>query len=337
MQQQTAAGWYADPWQQATFRWWDGFQWTRHVNTAAPEPEEPAQAEPDEPGFFGRAVSGIRARREENRRQADERRARSAAHRRPASSSWLQMPSLMPAFEQGQLFDVVGESHYQPALLHAAIRKTIDGPMRPLVTAQLVAEPTNVHDPHAVQVLVEGDCVGYIPRDSTGPFRQMLGRFESAGTPATARAWITGGWHRAFGDEGHFGMKLDLDQDLRPMTEATPFLPGGRTVTVVGEEHCQDYLAPLLSAPSLVATLELSDGDPLRPKVTGECLIVKVDSTQVGGLTPAMCERHMPLVRAVAAAGMPATCHAAVERGKKKLEVSLWLQHPDKVLEGSGG
>lgn len=244
------------------------------------------------------------------------------------------MPALMPAFEQGQCFDVVGESNYQPALLHAAKDKTVDGALRPVVTAQLLAEPTNPYDPDAVQVLVEGACVGYIPRDSTGPFRQMLRGFEASGTPATARAWITGGWRRAFGDEGTFGMKLDLDPDLQPMTAGTPFLPGGRSVTVVGEEQCQDYLATLMSEPTLVATLEVSVGDPFRQKITGECLIVKVDDIQVGGLTPAMSERHMPLVQGVAAAGLPPTCHAAVERGKKKLEVSLWLQHPDKVLEG---
>jgi hypothetical protein len=26
------AGWYADPWRVATFRWWDGIQWTHHVH-----------------------------------------------------------------------------------------------------------------------------------------------------------------------------------------------------------------------------------------------------------------------------------------------------------------
>jgi hypothetical protein len=28
---QTAAGWYADPWQQARLRWWDGSAWTGNV------------------------------------------------------------------------------------------------------------------------------------------------------------------------------------------------------------------------------------------------------------------------------------------------------------------
>jgi hypothetical protein len=27
----TPAGWYADPWQQATYRWWDGMSWTSHT------------------------------------------------------------------------------------------------------------------------------------------------------------------------------------------------------------------------------------------------------------------------------------------------------------------
>jgi hypothetical protein len=31
---QAAAGWYADPWQQAELRWFDGTAWTGHTHTA---------------------------------------------------------------------------------------------------------------------------------------------------------------------------------------------------------------------------------------------------------------------------------------------------------------
>ena len=37
------AGWYADPWQQAALRWWDGIQWTGAVHgPPAPPPQAPA-------------------------------------------------------------------------------------------------------------------------------------------------------------------------------------------------------------------------------------------------------------------------------------------------------
>lgn len=34
-----AAGWYPDPWQHAPFRWWDGVQWTGHLQQ--PQPQQP--------------------------------------------------------------------------------------------------------------------------------------------------------------------------------------------------------------------------------------------------------------------------------------------------------
>lgn len=33
------AGWYPDPWQHATHRWWDGAAWTGHLATSAPQVE----------------------------------------------------------------------------------------------------------------------------------------------------------------------------------------------------------------------------------------------------------------------------------------------------------
>ena len=32
----TPPGWYADPLQAGTFRWWDGWQWTAHTSLGAP-------------------------------------------------------------------------------------------------------------------------------------------------------------------------------------------------------------------------------------------------------------------------------------------------------------
>ena len=45
-----APGWYADPWNPAGFRWWDGTNWTPHVSAAAAvAPTQPPLV--DEPGL----------------------------------------------------------------------------------------------------------------------------------------------------------------------------------------------------------------------------------------------------------------------------------------------
>jgi hypothetical protein len=57
------AGWYPDPWGQATRRWHDGSEWTGHVDGAAPAPEPAVAAEPApiaaNPRVSGKAIAAI--------------------------------------------------------------------------------------------------------------------------------------------------------------------------------------------------------------------------------------------------------------------------------------
>lgn len=69
------AGWYPDPWQQALTRWWDGAQWTGHVQTPGPgaERQPPARWQaPPAPAqrswlddVTGKAAGWLRDRRDE--------------------------------------------------------------------------------------------------------------------------------------------------------------------------------------------------------------------------------------------------------------------------------
>jgi len=53
------AGWYFDPWQRATYRWWDGQAWSWQVHTPAPTPA-PAPTLPIAAGLWGLlAISAI--------------------------------------------------------------------------------------------------------------------------------------------------------------------------------------------------------------------------------------------------------------------------------------
>lgn len=350
MQQQAAAGWYADPWQQANLRWWDGYQWTPHAYTPQPEPApcaEPEAPAHSDPGFFRRTTAGIRDRREaaraaeearlaSERAAIEERRQKLLHHQRPISGTWLQYPTVHPAgWNQGTWEEVVGESHYQEALELAAQGRCEDGPIQCLVIAQLVAEPENPHDPNAIQVRVDGECVGYIPRDETYRFHPWLRVFaEEIGEVATCRAWLKGGWKRGKA-LGTFGIDLDIGYDLdggvTVFSLDEGFLPNGYTVSVVGEEHSQDALADIGVGSTIVVELVESDDDPFRPKAKGPLVLVMASGEQLGALTPRMSERYLPLLRDVVAAGYPCTCAAYVEEGPKKLEVKVGAVSPAKI------
>lgn len=107
----------------------------------------------------------------------------------------------------------VGESHYQRALARAAGGRTEDG-VEVEVTATLVFEDSNRHDPNAVYVEVGGRKVGYLSREDAVEFRQQVKKLNiPRHVPLRCRALIVGGWSRDGGrDRGHFGIRLDFGE-----------------------------------------------------------------------------------------------------------------------------
>ncbi|WP_397448123.1 HIRAN domain-containing protein [Pseudomonas sp. NA-150] len=102
-------------------------------------------------------------------------------------------------------FDVVGESHYQPAL-----RKLRNG--RHMATdndfvADIVAEPDNPFDQNACAVYIEGSKVGYLPRSAAADFFQQITDMGVTGIwRFQTKAKLTGGW----GDRPMVGVLLGL-------------------------------------------------------------------------------------------------------------------------------
>lgn len=84
---------------------------------------------------------------------------------------------------------VVGESHYQAALL--AITGSSPGVEVAFdCIAELLPEPANPHDPHAVMVRIEGKCVGYLSRHNAQKFGPRLKEMVDAGQPTICNAYI---------------------------------------------------------------------------------------------------------------------------------------------------
>lgn len=116
--------------------------------------------------------------------------------------------------------DVVGESHYQPALSEICGGRTREGHDFRTV-AVLRPEPSNPHDPNAVRIEIACRPVGHLSRADAV---RHLSELDAAGLartqPVSCGARIVGGWEeRERGrvvDRGSFGVRLDLVYPLVP-------------------------------------------------------------------------------------------------------------------------
>src|SRR3954453_17432574 len=123
---------------------------------------------------------------------------------------WSSPPATALKIEgDGQFgFQVVGESHYQQELERLAGGKSEESCER-YCDAWLVPEPDNPHDPSAVCVQIQGVKVGYLASQLAGKYRDHLAPGKGNGR-AKCAAVIVCGWCREGGDEGSFGVKLDM-------------------------------------------------------------------------------------------------------------------------------
>lgn len=102
--------------------------------------------------------------------------------------------------------EVVGESRYQRALTRIAGGKRSESQLI-RTNAEVRREPDNVHDRNAVQVLIAGEVVGYLPREEAADYAATLDQLPDGGCPCDAE--IRGGWQSG-GSEGHFGVVVWL-------------------------------------------------------------------------------------------------------------------------------
>jgi hypothetical protein len=89
--------------------------------------------------------------------------------------------------------EVVGESHYQSAIVRASRQARRVGERR-IIRVRVEREPTNPHDPQAVRIVSNhGETLGYLPRESASSYQKALMEFEKAGLAVTCAASLYGG------------------------------------------------------------------------------------------------------------------------------------------------
>lgn len=106
-------------------------------------------------------------------------------------------------------WDVVGESNYQAALHKICGGKRSEG-VEFETRAMLVFEHDNPKNPNAVAVYIDGLQVGYLPDEDADSFRDAVNAADLRSRFYSVAAMIVGGWDRGGGNEGMFGVKLDL-------------------------------------------------------------------------------------------------------------------------------
>ncbi len=102
---------------------------------------------------------------------------------------------------------VVGESHYQEALKRIS-GAPATGEHGYECVALLVLEPDNPHDPKAVMVQVDGECVGYLSRHNAQRFGPRVSKMVKAGEPPICMAFIGRG-----PDHPNLGISLHIRYD----------------------------------------------------------------------------------------------------------------------------
>jgi hypothetical protein len=157
----------------------------------------------------------------------------------PSAVSWLQLPALNP----GPAVDAAGESHYQDALESIAGGRTCVGVHTPLITAELIREPTNPYDPNAVRIEADGRQLGYVLKEDAPGFHGVIDKLAGQGRPASCRARLTGGWDRGHGERGSIGVRILTGRRPSVWNGRVEFLPA-----TPFHEHHEVHLLPGLPA-----------------------------------------------------------------------------------------
>lgn len=125
-------------------------------------------------------------------------------------TTWFDVPAVGS-------FEVAGVVHHKQDI--AKVIPSVRGEPETLeVPAILRRDPANAFDPNAVEVLIGGQLVGYVPRGSAEAWSGFLSRLEREGLAAraTARVWV--------GENAWFvTIHARANADYRTPTEETAF------------------------------------------------------------------------------------------------------------------
>lgn len=240
-------------------------------------------------------------------------------------------PQIVEGWTTGRLAqNVVGESRYTPQLKRITKRLGGGPTGEAMTTAIVTAEPQNQYDANAVKVTIDGDTVGYLPREDAVDYSPALLRLAAHDicVAVPARVWW-GGW----GDDDDWTASVRLDlgpPELllpinAPPSGAAIQLPPGKAIQVTGEDQHLDVLTPLVAGTGHVAILAtLHEVTEQKTRSARQVLEVRVDGRPIGRLTPAMSEHLLAAVRHADRSGVVVYTRASVKGNALKAEVTIY-------------
>jgi HIRAN domain len=158
--------------------------------------------------------------------------------------------------------EAVGTAEHQDELEMIAGGRTESG-VDHLCGALLVPDPKNPYDPNAIAVVVSSHVVGYIPSNIAPSLKYAMrtGGFIAAGCAAK----ITGGWIRADGDIGDFGVRLDAIWPFKLRSIAKQTQPAAPPPPLVAPQRAPAVAvaAPQVAVPRYTAEDAGYDAGPL--------------------------------------------------------------------------
>jgi len=222
---------------------------------------------------------------------------------------------------------VVGESHYEANLRRLCGRRSGEH----AVMATLMREPGNAYDRNAVQVLIDGALVGYLPKDDAPRYKPVLSLLETSGSVATCEARL---WSQF--DEDYFSASVSLDLDepelLVPLNEPPSgepviVVPPRRSYQVSGEqEHLEtlrNWIARAYSAGKALVTVTLVKEEVSTGKKPYDLVAIHLEGAKIGNLSKATSAKFLPLLSALAAHQVPVYAEAVITGNSLAVEATV--------------
>jgi hypothetical protein len=236
--------------------------------------------------------------------------------------------------------NVVGESHYDSAfralLKQSRLPRGEYGTELTGLPAAVVADPGNPHDANAVAVWVQGELVGFLPRDIAASYHPALADLAERGEylGVEARVWVStdGGEVR-----GSATLVLPPPEGVQsfnePPEEPHQVLPLGGAIQVTGEDQHMDVLGQYVADRDRYVAVTLHGLDVQKTPRSSpyRCVEVRLDGKRVGELTKAMSEKIIDVVDHVEQKGRLPLCRAVLRGSPLRAELTLQVAKAHEV------
>lgn len=207
---------------------------------------------------------------------------------------------------------------------------------------ELVPEPDNEYDPHAISVRKDNILLGYIKAGDTQNYLPALNRIRASGLIPTVSGEL---WYYPQSSSGGIALRLEEPECLIPVNDPPPgecfFIPPSKTLKLSDSgDHFDtlfDYLPPSGEGKLLLTlTPELSNKPGKAPRVAAT-----LDGEVIGHLSPATSKKVLPIIEHFDDEGVTICALGTLTGSSLSAEVTVQLTYAheldDLQLEESVG